>query len=216
MDLLEEYHIRHKLTSPLIRFPNHGYLLCRHKARGEAAGDSRFIVFFINFHKKADTPPYLCVSCNTPLHDNGSGGGGLGSGSNPHKTLWNKRIEFEEWENFVTEWTDSLKGNLTVIKPDEILLAIWEIFIYTNDHWLSQNLPPNLYDSLTQVIDESCKMEERIESTKVIESWLNGRMGRGSQSMLTTLTKTYDPQSHATWLASMLSMGAETTVQPVN
>jgi hypothetical protein len=114
-------------------------------------------------------------------------------------------FEFEEWENFVTEWTGSLKGTLVVVKPEEILLAIFEIFIYTNDHWLSQNLPPNLYDSLTKVIDESCGIEERIESSKVIESWLNGRMGRGSQSALATLTKTYDIQGYATWLASMLS-----------
>lgn len=203
MDLLEEYWKRHKISSPLIRFPNHGYLVCRHKVKGDSTGDPRFVVFFINYHKKADTPPYLRVSCNLPIHDNS--GSSITGGNHTTRVIWDKRIEFEEWENFVTEWSDSLRSSKTdVVKPEEIHLAIWEMFVYTNDQWLSQNLPPNLYDSLTTVIDDEKGTDVRIEAAKVVESWLNSRIGR-SQSALSVLTKTYEPQSYAAWLASMLS-----------
>lgn len=203
MDLVAEYWERHKISSPLIRFPNNGYLLCRYKHRGDSTGEARFVVFLINFYKKTDTPPYLTISCNSLIHDNPSGGGS--NGQQFTKLLWNKRIEFEEWETFITEWANSLKGNLVIVKPEEIPLALWEMFVYTHDHWLSQCLPPNLYDPLTKIIDESCKLEDRLESSKVIESWLNGRAGRGSQSGLTSLNKAYDLQGYATWLASMLT-----------
>lgn len=197
MDLLEEYYKRHKIDSPLIRFPNHSYLLGKQQLCER--GESRYILIGITYVKKADSPPSLRVNCTTPVRDSNPGAGGSFS-----RTVWDKKVEFDEWEGFVTEWVANLKTNFTLVPQEQLPLAIWEIFIYNNDSWLAQSLPANLYESLAQIVDDSLDVKDRLEATKVVESWLGSRNGKQGHNSLSTLRTNYDAEGYANWLASML------------
>lgn len=196
MDLLQEYYERHQIKEvPLIRYVDRDYLLLRSKE-----GDNRITALYITYSAKPETSPgTFRFGVQHPTYDAGS------NQVNPLRSTWEKKLEWDEWESFVAAWSEASRGHVVPLTGDEADLAVWEVFAYCHDTWLSQNLPPRLIDKLFVVLDRDAPGADRKAAAAELEAFLKARPVNKPAASLAGLMSNYGAaDNQAAWLAKLL------------
>jgi hypothetical protein len=200
MDLQQEYYTRHAITAPLVVFPdnngNHSLVL---KNLGyKKARMPRWMVLLISYHKQENHPPYYKFVQYVPQHDS------CGHSNNPLKQLWEKKVYWDEWEPFILEWTENNKGELVGVHGDELNLALWEMFQYSHDSWLAQNLHDRQKDSLFVAVDDTVENAARIAAYKEVEDFIRAKNKKVAAALSSLRGYGEGKKFYASWLAKLL------------
>jgi uncharacterized protein (UPF0147 family) len=201
MDLQEEYQQRHGLVVPVVRYVDKNYLLVtpRSPEEGQAVP---WIGLSITFSTKPDNlPGTFRFTLNNPVHDLMSGG----SVGAPLRHSWDKKLEFDEWEGFILSWAKSNQSQwMPVTDPEQVRMAVWEIFVHAMDSWLSSSMSSNQIERLGVILDRESPADVRKAAEEEIETFLKNK-NRVASAALHNLHSTYgDPDLYASWLARVL------------
>ncbi len=196
MDLQQEYYTRNGITAPVIRYMDRNYLIV-HNKHHKANGYPRLMVIQMTWTNKPETHPgTFKFSQMVPLHDS--------AGSNPSylKSIWEKKLEWDEWENFLLTWADTNKQGFVPCDEDSELAA-WEMFFYSHDTWLAQNLPAHIQDQILTILDPETDAQVRKKVGAEIETYIKNKSRNVAQALHNF--KCYsDGRLYATWLANLL------------
>jgi hypothetical protein len=145
MHLQEEYIKRHNLIVPIIKHVSRGSLLFK--------GGLNYGLLIIEWKESNRHPGNYFISYYVPLHD------GYMSGRF-FQRLNESDVELE-WDNY-TQWLVNWCNKITPVTGDkEIVLAIWEIFVYCCDGWLAEFAQPFLEKLLFKSLDKELSIDDR-------------------------------------------------------
>lgn len=198
MDLQQEYFKRHSITTPLVVHPDNdgNYSLVLKNLNCLKGRQPRWLVVRITYYKQENHPPYYKFIISVPQHDAASTG-------DPLKQAWERKVYWDEWEQFVLEWTEHNRGELLPINGQELSLALWEMFQYSHDSWLA-SITDRLKDRLYTAVDDTATVEERLAATKEVEEYLRVK-NKNANAMLAQLRGYGDDRKfYAAWLAKLL------------
>lgn len=200
MDLQQEYYQRHAITTPLIVYPdNHGnYTLVLKNLGHQKVRQPRWMVVSITYHKQENHPPYYKFILYVPQHDS------HGHPNNPLKQVWEKKVYWDEWEQFVLEWVDSNRGELIPVSGEELELALWEMFQYSHDSWLATNVLDRLKDNLYVAVDDSTPSQDRVSAFKEVEEFIRAKNKNVVTSLAAIRGYGEEKKFYAAWLAKLL------------
>jgi len=195
MDLQQEYFRRHAITTPLVVFPdNHGnYTLVLRTTRGKP----QTILIKIVYTKQELHPPYYKFLMQQATRDGQAKDSYL-------RVVWESKIYWDEWENFVVQWAESNRGELVPVNGQELEVALWEMFLYSHDSWLAANLVDRLKDSVYTAVDANSTADVRLAAAVEIEEFVRGK-NRGTAAALADFRSYTDKHKfYAKWLADLL------------
>lgn len=196
MDLQQEYFARHGFDTPAVCYPdNKGtYSIILKNLDATRLKQPRYIVLSVTLHKQETHPSYFKFAQQLPVHD----------GCGTTKNTWDKKVYYDEWDGFIRSWTESNKGELVPVGHDELMLAVMEMFMYSHDAWLAQNLHDRQKDSLFTMMDDSLPMAERLAVVPEVEEIVRGK-NKTIAASLTALRGFGEGKLHASWLAGLLA-----------
>lgn len=201
MDLLQEYYERHGITLPMVRHVdrNHLVFVAAEKEAEQTAG--RYTLLTVSFSTKPDNHPGTFRFLQSAVaYDAGNSS----TSSSPTRNLWDKKLEWDDYEPFILEWAAANKGKVVLLTTDQTTLALWEMFAYSHDSWLAQNLSPRQIDLLCTVLDTAHDTEGRRAAAVELEGVLKSR-NKGVFAAFNTLRNSCtDRERVADWLANML------------
>lgn len=127
MRLYEEYFNRHLIVDvPVAHHCAVGSLILR--TTDSSIWKSRWILVSIRWESHDHHPGQYQIGINYPIHD-----GYL------HEQLFTQlpsvTKKWHEYEDFFLEWSGNLKAVVPVYGPYEIVLAAWEMFVFSYDSW---------------------------------------------------------------------------------
>lgn len=199
MDLQQEYFARHGFSEPAVCYPDNrgSYSVVLMNKDARRLKQPRFIVVNMQLHKQETHPSYYKFTQMTPAHD--SYGGGIASLRN----TWDKKVYYDEWDAFIRTWTESNKGELVPLSSEELVLAAMEMFLYSHDSWLAQNLAERQKDSLFVVMDDTLPLADRLAVIPEIEEAVRGK-NKNIHAALTGLRGYGEGKFNAGWVAKLL------------
>lgn len=200
MDLLQEYYERHGITLPMVRHVDRNHLvfvMAENKA-DQSAG--RYTLLTVSFSTKPDNHPGTFRFLQSAVaYDAGNS-----NSSSPTRNVWEKKLEWDDYEPFILEWAAANKGQVALLSADQASLALWEMFAYSHDTWLAQNLSPRQIDLLCTVLDPAEGVPARAAAATELEGVLKSR-NKSVYAAFTALRNTCtDRERMADWLADML------------
>jgi hypothetical protein len=190
VDLREEYFLRHKIKSPIIKYNTTGNLLLKFPAKSI---DVKWRIMSINVFNKEGDAGRFDMRFYLPIHNNNS-------------IL--KLCVFDEikdqffWEDYEEKLVNRCKSfHLQKVIPitdsKELELACWEILLYSHDSWVAE-LPVFIQDKLHRVLFNG--HEELSEALSILQNIENKMLIKGWNSI-----KQYvDPKTYATWIAHLI------------
>lgn len=192
MDLRQEYYNRVGVKEMPVQYgPGKNFLLLKKKKKSDAGNSWSFIS--INFCKTDNHPGFFKFIKCLAVRD----------GSNPLKAVDEKKIEWDDWETYIDSWVKENKDCFVPIERNEKTgLDIWEIFIYSYDTWLTNNLSDTLKDKLCTTVDEEESVQVRVEAMLKIEEFLKVK-NRTSHVGLNSIRAYVDEKNYAEWLAKL-------------
>lgn len=161
MRLFEEYLNRHKIDDvPIIRYSNNSCVILK---TFSGFKKSNYLILNINWEDHDHHPGQFHIGYIYPIHDG-------------YKTdrIFQKAAlltkKWNEYEDFVLEWVKEAKIEINAgkfslpIKGDqEIVLALWEMFVFAYDSWFmkqSFDIKKTLFHSL----DEDLSIAKRYKA----------------------------------------------------
>lgn len=206
MDLQEEYRQRHSLDSPVVCFPdtNGMHALIVRNPRHKETRQPRYIVYTMQCHKQELHPTYIKFTQSVPTRDQNGVSSGVGGGVGGLREIWSKKVYVDEWQDFISQWSEANREELVPLQGDDLKIAIWEMYALAFDTWLSTNLIDRLKDSLCIVIDDSANKDERIKASFEVEEFLRGKH-KNVVSTINYLRSLSDEKKHyGSWLAKLI------------
>ena len=128
MRLHEEYLKRHQLSVPIIKHVPLGHLIVRN------SGETCFNVSTVNWtvlKMKWEDPVYhpgfYLFKFLQPYKTNLSDSNFLRAKDEEIKIRW------DEYEDYLLNWTANFKPSMFITDPMEIVMTVWEMFIYSHE-----------------------------------------------------------------------------------
>jgi hypothetical protein len=200
MDLQQEYFARHGFDLQAVCYPDNkgSYSIVLMNKDARRLKQPRFVVVNMQLHKQENHPSFYKFTQMTPLHDSfGNGAAGV------LRNAWDKKVYYDEWDAFIRRWTDSNKGELVPISGEELVLAAMEMFLYSHDSWLAQNLGDRQKDNLFVVLDDTLPVAERLSVVSEIEESIRAK-SKNVYSALTGLRAYGEGRFYAGWVKKLL------------
>ncbi len=165
MDLQQEYFTRHGFDLETICYPDNreGNSIVLMNKDARRLKQPRFILVSIQLNKQESHPSFYKFIQSVPSHDS------FMTGSSQFKAIWDKKVYYDEWDEFMRRWSCSNKGELIPLANEEFVLATTEMFLYSHDSWLAQNLTEHQKDRLLVILDENLPMNERMTAVGELE-----------------------------------------------
>ena len=150
MRLFEEYFKRHDIVDvPVVHHCAAGSLILR--TTDPSLWKTRLLLVSIKWENHDHHPGQYIIDMNSPIHD-----GYLS------ETFFSKpssiRKKWHEYEDFILDWCENLKGVKPVRGQKEIVLAAWEIFVFSYDSWFLKQ--PH---EIKQILYEGLDVEKSID-----------------------------------------------------
>lgn len=159
MYLQEEYLSRHGITDvPIINHVTKGSLLLRM--------GSNYLLMTIEWKNSDRHPGTYFINYFTPVH-NGY------TKSNYFNKIANveREVEWEEYYGYISSW---IKGQVSPVCGDkEVMLAIWEIFVFCCDGMLAQHANSTLEKLIYKTLDEELSTEQRFIGYQECLAYIN-------------------------------------------
>lgn len=206
MDLQEEYYLRNKVETPLIRYNSNGSVML--ECPSVSTIDQKWRVFSISVTNKEGDPGKFEMRIYNPQHNGYKNRGMLLC------TNFNEKEDCCWWENYeehLTHYCSKMMKKLkcqTVTDRTRLGLACWEILLYCYDSCVSE-LPFHYQEQFHKVLDEKLKADDRIkymnDSIGLLQSLspssTNAKYLLQGWSSLRDYT---EPKNYATWLAKLI------------
>jgi hypothetical protein len=142
MRLFEEYFSRHNLKVPVVHHCQQGAVILR--TSDFSVWRNRWLLVTIKWIPDDRHPGSYEINMGSPIID--------GYSKSQVFSEWPKvEKKWDEYEDFIFDWIDNLKGVAPVIGQREALIAAWEMFVFAYDGWfLKQNseVKHHLFNSL--------------------------------------------------------------------
>lgn len=199
MELLEEYLLRHKITEPVVRYPDKAQLLLT--ARSEKS-QYRWLHLEIDFKQEVNKPPYFYfrVSANPTIYSTPD----FNFSSCYHeKVVTEHSWNWDDFDTNITEWCKSNGRQYSAIELKNAIPICWKMFVINHDRWLANCLPLRMIGDL----HASLFSGNMPESIMRIEEWMRDQHERAYNSWQ-AVRKNFDSRSYADWLAVMVNMNA--------
>lgn len=192
MDIHEEYHRRQRLKSPLVRYPDHSYLWVR---RG---GPPRWGAISVQFIQKDEErkPGKMYFSLVVPNRDEYYD-------RLLSRKLWEKIIEWDEWEPYVQAWAKDNRREYQIVPPAEVPRAAWEVFAFSADSYLAQTLSDRLLDRLHTSLTE--QGPEADAAREEVVDHLTRQAGREFAEHMKRFRDVTKPENQAVWLSDLMA-----------
>ena len=149
MFLQEEYLKRHNIEDvPIINYVTKGSLLLRM--------DSGYLLKTIEWKESTRHPGTYFINYHTPVHD------GYAKSRYFNKISDVEReIEWDEYQAYISSWA---RGTLEPVCGDkEVILAIWEIFIFCCDGMLVDFTDSTLEKLIYKCVDSDSSIDQRFQ-----------------------------------------------------
>lgn len=197
MRLYEEYFKRHSISDvPMVHHCSSGSLIL--KTTDYSVWETNWVVISIHWMNDDYHPGRYCITVKTPIHNGFS------------NDRYNKFFSFltyvkknsDEYENFFFDWCDSLKSIVPITDPEELILSIWEMFVFCHDDLFvkqSQQIKRILFESL----DKNNSMHDRNESRKKIIDFISTNYPKTLKSWNYEFLVCAENYSH--WLADLIN-----------
>jgi hypothetical protein len=199
MDVQQEYFKRHGFDLKPVCYPHddaaHNIILFNKCADNQT--QPPFVIASFQLHKQENHPSYYKVLQYISSYDTGSQGGSA------LKTVWDKKVYYDEWDDFIRVWSESNKGELVPVSFEKLLLASIELFIYSHDSWLASNLHDRHKDMLVDILDDTIAFENRLLALKEIEEAIRVK-SKNVYATLSSLRGYADRPEHADWIEKLL------------
>lgn len=159
MNLVEEYFLRNQIVKPVVKYNSTTYLLIENNKANNV--HQRFRLFNIGIINREGDPGKFEFKIYCPSHDGGIKTRGIFVCESFNEI--EDRCWWENYEQNLEQYCRSIKekGYKPVVDTNNILLACWNILLYSYDSSISQ-MPFRYQDVIHQVFDENSSIEERI------------------------------------------------------
>lgn len=152
MRLHEEYFRRHNIRDiPIVNHCSQGAVMLR--TTDPDIWQNRWILVTLKWVEHPQHPGSYNVEFLVPIHD-GESRGKLFS------RLPSVELEWDEYEDYILDWTKNLRGVVAVRGHKNIVLTAWEMFVYCYDGWFRRQ-HADLKELLFRSIDEDLSLEDR-------------------------------------------------------
>ena len=187
MRIFEEYLDRHKIDVPIVRHCNIGTLILR--------GDNRWVTLSIKWENHDYHPGQYHINMNSPIHD-----GYL------NEIIFTKNApiykKWDEYENFFLKWGQNYPRLKPISDPKEVVLAAWEMFVFSCDSWFSKkdsDTKKLLFESLDKDNSIELRYKKYQEMLSIIEIDCPPMLRIWKYEVLVRT------QNYAFWLATVLN-----------
>ena len=197
-DLQQEYYARHGEAGPVVVYPEsrQGGNSVLSVIFGNRGGGphcmTRYTSVSVTLHKQESHPTHYKVHCKRPLHD------GTSRAEASTEAVWDRKVYWDQWEAWAREWAEANREHLAPLAGEQLHLAAWEIFAYSQDSWMSQNLPDRYKDAVCRSIDQDTPVADRIAAAKEVEEYIQSKF-RNTIGGFTAL-RTGEERTNAGWL----------------
>jgi len=148
MYLAEEYLSRHSIESSFVKHTEYGVVFFRREFKNKNK-NINWIFLEISYENNNVHPGIYRIKLMEPVHNGGKTGRLFSQIGYPVCLQWD---EYEDWM-LNKEIPDSSLWR-PIIKQEEIILFAWEMFVYTQDSWISKHaLDDDLFSSLNDDLD---------------------------------------------------------------
>lgn len=152
MRLSEEYLKRRSVALPLVRHDTNSAVILR--THDPLYWQSRWIVVTIRWRDGGFHPGTFLIEYQYPVHN----GFEKGRFFNRYNV---KELQWEEYEEYFLSWSQGIHGTTAAGRTDrEIVLALWEMFVYCCDGWICKQNPDYRY-GLDKSLDTDLSLEQR-------------------------------------------------------
>lgn len=152
MRLHEEYFKRHNIKDiPLVNYCNQGAVILR--TVDPEIWQNRWVLVRIEWVEHPQHPGMFKVEFSVPVHN------GVEK-SRLFSRLPSTEKEWDEYEDFILDWTGKLRGVVPVRGMKEVTLAAWEMFVYCYDGWFRKQ-SHEIKEILFASLDEDLPIFER-------------------------------------------------------
>ena len=119
--------------------------------------DKKWLMLYIRRDDKNDSgPESYIININYPIRSVYDGA--------LTNNIFIKGVGWEcfwhEYEEFILNWKNYLKGVKPILNQTEVSLCIWEMFVYSNDRWFAKN---GLSELLFNSLDEEKSLGDRFD-----------------------------------------------------
>lgn len=199
MDLQQEYFARHGLDVAPVCYPDNkgNYSIVLKNLDAKRFKQPRYMVVTITLHKQETHPSYFKITQMLPAHDSQVNGDRTGVSS-----VWDKKVYWDEWDTFIRTWTANNMGELVPVSGDELVLAVWEMFMYSHDSWLAQNLHDRQKDGLFTLMDDTLPIKDRLAAVQEVEEMIRGK-SKNVFSTISNLRGYGEGRFHAGWIGKL-------------
>jgi len=152
MRLHEEYFNRHNIRGvPVVNHCTQGAVILR--TVDPEIWQNRWILVTIKWVEHPQHPGSYNIEFCVPIHDGESRG-------KLFTRLPTAEKEWDEYEDYLLDWTQKLQGVVPVRGHKHIVLAAWEMFVYCYDSWFRRQ-SAELKDLLFRSLDEDLSPDAR-------------------------------------------------------
>jgi len=164
MRLYEEYFKRHSIVDvPVAQHCSAGSLILR--TTDPSIWKSRWVLVSMRWENHDYHPGQYQIGINYPIHD-GYLNDQLFTQSLPVAKKWH------EYEDFFLDWSSNLKAARPVIGPHEVVLAAWEMFVFSYDSWFIKQ-PFEIKRSLFEAVDKENPIHHRYQHYQDVAIFLS-------------------------------------------
>lgn len=196
MDIQQEYFARHGFDKPVCYPDNDGtYNVILKNNNAKQLKQPRYIIANIQLNKQEGSPSFYKFVQSVPYYN------AIASSASIMKHVWDKKINYDEWDYFIRTWTESNKDELVVV--EEFVIAAMEIFLYSHDSWLAQNLTDRQKNLLVDILDETLSIESRLTKIREVEEFIRAK-NKNVYNNLAGLLRYGDEKFHASWIKNFL------------
>ena len=187
MRIFEEYLNRHNIDVPIVHHCNVGTLVLK--------SENKWLIMSIRWIGHDYHPGQYAIEINYPVHD-GYENDCVFSKTNPIYIKW------DEYEKFLLEWRNNKENKQfkPVFEPKEVVMAMWEMFVYSCDSWFAKKdsvVKNLLFDSLDRDNDIDLRYKKYKEVLTHIDS--------SSVNRIWTYEMLSKTQNYSFWLATALN-----------
>jgi hypothetical protein len=164
MRLYEEYFKRHSIADvPVARHCSAGSLILR--TTDPSIWKSRWVLVSMRWENHDHHPGQYQIGINYPIHD-GYASDQLFTQSPSITKKWH------EYEDFFLDWSSNLTAAVPVIGSHEVVLAAWEMFVFSYDSWFTRQ-PFEIKRSLFEGLDKDNPIHHRYQHYQDVAVFLS-------------------------------------------
>lgn len=189
MYLIEEYLDRNELKGVrFVRHVTHGSLFFK------TDSDPLWRILWIKWREPSYHPGTYCVRALRPIHN---GGPTRNLFENP--TRRDKVLHWDEYEDFMIDWSRSVAQDSVPVCKKEVYLAAWETLLYCYDLEVARN---GFSGHFFATIDLSLSTDDRYEALMAVISYIASDMPNLHEAWEYEMMPYV--RSHSSWLVELV------------